>query len=493
MLRDRALAALEPAHRPAMVLAAMVSLYTVVFGWLCWNQHANWSSFGFDTGIHDQGIWLVAKGHDPFVTIRGLDYFGHHVNLISLLFVPLYALGGGVELLTVTHTLWVASAAIPLFLLGRDRGLRPWVALVPAGAYLLHPATQWITWWLYHPDSMAIAPLCFAWWLARSRRWRWFAVAIAVALACKEDVALAVAALGFALLLTNRWRAGWLTVAAGGLWFLFCTRIVIPWRTGAVQPFYEAFFPSLGTTPTEILANAIRHPSRVIELAGRPANGPYMTRMLGPYAGLSLLAIPAALVGVPQLGVNLTVEVVAGATIKSQYATLPLVGMTLAMVEGLAWLARKDTSGWFLRAGVILLAACSLSFTWTDGMSPLSRSYVRRGEWAREPRFNQAELEAAKRLVGPTAGMAASYNIDTQFTHRRIDYEWPNPWMSTYYGVDGATGDPSKVDFIVLELAAASTPPDVALLDQLTGPDGEFDVVYRQRGVLVAKRRAPAP
>ena len=183
-------------RRPVAVLAAMVALYWLVFGFLVYRQHSNFGTFGFDIGIHDQGIWLASQGRPTFVTVRGLDYFAHHVNVVSMAFVPFYWLGAGPHFLIVVHTLAVAAGAIPLWLLARDRLHNPWLALVPPLAYLLYPAVNWVTWWAYHPDSLAITPLLFAYWLAVRGKWRWFAVAVAVALLCKEDVALSLIMLG---------------------------------------------------------------------------------------------------------------------------------------------------------------------------------------------------------------------------------------------------------------------------------------------------------
>ena len=106
-------------------------------------------------------------------------------------------------------------------------------------AYLLHPAVQGLTWWMYHPDSLAITPLVFAWWLARTARWRWFAVACAVALSCKEDMALAVLVMGLVIVARGRLfplsrvgraqrRAGLSAAAAAAAWFLFTSKVVIP-------------------------------------------------------------------------------------------------------------------------------------------------------------------------------------------------------------------------------------------------------------------------
>ena len=138
---------------------------------LGWIRQERYATFSFDLGIYDQAVWLLSRFHDPFVTVRGLEFFGHHVNPILLLFVPFYWLGAG-----------------PLFLLvgpgggagvGRDRDLpaRPRPAPRPLArrsrwprVLLLNPTYQWLTWEFFHPDALAIAPLLFAYWAARDRR-----------------------------------------------------------------------------------------------------------------------------------------------------------------------------------------------------------------------------------------------------------------------------------------------------------------------------------
>ncbi len=486
---------------PAAVLAGIVALYVAVFGHLTWRQHANWRSLGFDTGIYDQGMWLLSQGRDPFLTMRGMDYWGHHVAVIGYLFSPIYWLGGGVQAVSLVHTIWVAAGAVPLWLLARDGWEnRPWEALAVPAAYLLHPAVHWVTWWLYHPDSLAITPLLFAWWLARTARWRWFAVAVAVALGCKEDVALAVVVLGALLVVrglpsplsgsarTLR-RAGLLTAAAGASWFLFSSKVVIPLRNEHAPPFYESYFPSLGGSLGEILSNLVLHPSRALGLLSRPRVPDYALKMLGPVGFLLPFLGPAGfLVAGPQLGVNLLVEVQDGATIKSQYASLPIVGLFLGVAEGMALLRRRPA---LLRAAAVWLVGCAVIGSHAWGLAPFSRSFGP-DVWSDEPRHNVAQLDRARDTVPPLGRVAASWNIVTHFTHRPIVYEFPNPWLSSNYGPSGhEVGDPMTVDWIVVEQSALNA-KDRALLDRLTADGGGFEVVQDENEVTVA-RRVPQP
>ncbi len=196
-----------PRAGPVTALVALMLLYIGVFGTLTYQQQSNYGTYGFDMGIYDQGLWLVSHFKNPFVTIRGLDYFGHHVNIITLLFVPAYWLGAGPHFLYAVETVWLAAGAIPIWLLGRDRLESAWMPLGLSAAYLLYAPLEWINQWQFHPDALIITPLMFAYWLATRQRWGWFWVAVGLALSCKEDAGLAVFALGFCLWLKHRQRA----------------------------------------------------------------------------------------------------------------------------------------------------------------------------------------------------------------------------------------------------------------------------------------------
>ena len=144
---------------PLGVLAALVVVYVVVFGWLTYQQQRNYGTFGFDMGIHDQGIWLLSHFKDPYVTVVGRDYLGHHLNLIAFVYAPFYWLGAGPSFLYFSETVALALGAVPVYLLARDQLGSKWLGTAFAAAYLLHPTIQWINWWHFHPDALMVTPL----------------------------------------------------------------------------------------------------------------------------------------------------------------------------------------------------------------------------------------------------------------------------------------------------------------------------------------------
>ena len=152
-----------------------------------------------------------------------------------------------------------ASGAIAIFLLARDRLHDRWLAVALAAVLLLNPTYQWLTWEFFHPDALAIAPLLFAYWAARTERWKWFVLFAVLAAACKEDVALAIAVMGVLIAVRGNRKIGLITLGASIAWYTIATRVIIPWQNG-IGPFYDSFFGDLGKNPIEVGTHLATHP-----------------------------------------------------------------------------------------------------------------------------------------------------------------------------------------------------------------------------------------
>lgn len=481
---------MPPAVAP-VILAAMVAAYVAVFATLTWAQQSNFGTFGFDMGIYDQGIWLLSRFEEPFVTVRGLNYFGHHVNLLTLVFVPFYWLGGGPHLLYAAQTVVLALGAVPVWLLARDRLASPWAALVLAGAYLLYPSLQWITWWHFHPEALAVTPLLFAFWLASRRRWGWFAVAVAIAVAAKEDVALAAFVLGLLVAWRERpraageggstagWRMGLATAAATATWWVVCTRVIIPRANGGVGAFYEHLFPGFGDSAPEIAFNLVAHPSRLWDLARAPDAVVYYRKLLFPVALLPL-ASASLLVAAPQLVVNVISAHRPTHDFRFHYSAVVVAVVFAATVESCARWGRAPSTRRLL-VGVVGLAALAANIAWSP--SPLGREYET-GVWAR-PQPRHDSVRRALALVPDDAAVTATYYLVPHLTHRRHVYEFPNPFVVANWGVRGENRpDPASVDYLVLD-TTVNGDHEPLYRSLVAGP---FRVVFERDGIVVASR-----
>ncbi len=475
----------EPPYdaRPWFLLASLIGTYVLVFGTLTWSQQSNFGTFGFDMGIYDQGIWLLSRFKEPFVTVRGLNYFGHHVNLLTLVFVPFYWLGAGPHFLYLVETIVMAAGAVPIWLLARDK-TDSWTALVPAAAFLLFPSLQWINWWHFHPDALIITPLLFAWWLASQKRWRWFAVATAAALLAKEDAALAVIVMGAALWIRGEKKWGRITLLVGFAWFLVCTRLLIPIANGGKEPFYEELFPGFGNSMPEIVWTMVRHPSRIYRVAFAADRLIYYRQMLLPVGLLPFGAPLLLLIGGPQTLVNVVSAHSPTHDIRYHYSSIVIAAVFISMVEVFGRIVRRG-DGWRVAVVALLIVSSVMSNReWSP--SPIGRQY-RSGIWA-QPQPKHAVLNRALDLVKPSDRVTATYYIVPHLTHRQYIYEFPNPFRVANWGVNGED-PPSRDTSEVLVIDVGLNGSDEPLYQSLVAPDGEFRIVFEQDGIVVARRK----
>ena len=108
------------------------------------------------------------------------------------------------------------------------------------------------------------------------------------------------------------------------------------------------------------------------------------------------------------------------------YTAIVLAGVFLATVE--AGCGPWATARWVL---VAVLVATSVVANVARSPSPLGASTTTASGPGRAPPRHR---RAALRVVPPTAGVSASYNLIPHLTHRTYAYEFPNPWQVTNWG-----------------------------------------------------------
>jgi uncharacterized membrane protein len=462
----------------------MILTYIGIFGWLTWLQQANFGTFDYDMGIFDQEIWLAAHHLNPFVTIRGLNMWANHVNPIIYLLVPFYWIGAGPHFLYMVQTLAFAGSAVPLWLLARDRFGKPWLALGIPFAWLLYPSVEWMNWWHFHPESLGVPAFLFAYWFADRERWVWYGVCVVLVLACKEDAALPIMALGIVLALRHHRRAGLLTLVGALSWFLICVEVIMPAANAAMAPFYLYRFSALGNSVGQIVWNAFRHPMRIWNLVVQPDRYRYYAELFLPVAGLALLAPVTLFLAVPTLLENIINNEGYAHDIRFQYTSFVAAGIFLAMVEGIKSFRENR-----LRAvvGALCVVAVFSNVAWSP--SPLDSKQYDSGVWALVASTRVQELNKMVHMIPSSAGVSASYTVVPHLSHRDQLYTFPNPWIRSYYGATSTEPPeyPAAIQYLVIDMTENST-TNTKLLDTLTKPGGPFRIVMDQDQALLAVR-----
>ncbi len=489
-LRDR-LAAVHPAAWTTLIGAV---LFAVVFGSLGVQHHRNFGTWAFDMGIYDQGFWLVSQRGGGFVTVRGLEFWGHHVNLIAFAFAPFYWLGAGPSFLYVVQATVLGAGAIPTYLIARDRFANPWMGLVFAVVFLMYAPIQWIAWANFHPEALVITPMLFAWWFAMRGRWGAFLVATVFALSTREDAALAVFVMGGVLWWMFR-RAGRhgrdqrmaiITSVLGAAWYVLATRLVIPAFNAWEQPFYvEYFFGHYGSSVPEIVQTMIRRPDRVVSDATQPDRLRFYRDLFLPMGGLPLAGPLQLLMAVPQIMASVLGTSPYARTIRFQYTSMMVAPITIASIQG-AWLLWRFRFVQRFLVPWLFVCAWITNVAWSP--SPISANT---SVWAQSlPRHDV--LREAIDMVPDDVSVAATFAVVPHLSHRDEIYDWPNPWVPSYWGDTTNRGlpDPETVEWVVLDTRhVGSAQQD--LLETLVGPDGEFEVLLREEQVVVGRRLSP--
>src|SRR5215218_10292988 len=213
----RSLAAVS---RPRVLLWTAIAAYAAGFSALSILRHRAFSTGRFDLGNMVQSVWSTAHGHPLQITgLRGdqISRLGAHFDPILAAFAPLWLVWPSPDALLVAQAIAVAVGALPVFRLGRKHLRSERAGLGFALAYLLYPATEWLTLNEFHPVALACPLLLFAFWYLDEDRLVPFVVFAVLAALTKEEIPLVIAGMGVWYALSRRRFREGAAVAAIGL------------------------------------------------------------------------------------------------------------------------------------------------------------------------------------------------------------------------------------------------------------------------------------
>lgn len=498
--REQLLRSITPAQ---CTLAGVMVVFTVFYVHHLNLMHERFWTTGYDLGIFDQAAWLIAHGKS-FITIRGLDFWGHHVNPGMYLFAPFYWLGAGPRFLNAAMVIGFTVGARAVYRIAVHHLRHEWLAVALAVAYLLQTGAQWVLRETFHPEVLAIAPMLYAYLAALEGRWRAYALWLVFAVSWKEDIAITIVALGIVIALRGSRRAGAATAVLAVAYYFFCTKLLLPHYTDA-GPFYSEFLGQLGATPTELAKNAVLHPTRFTDQLQRAHWYRYPRDLAQPFALTSFLSWPGLVLALPQMTLNLLTQHSYAWSVRWHYSSMPSAGFTIAAVEGVAnlrrWVTRRPRTAALagplprVMTVVILAAAVGSSVLWAPGWG---QRYRDPGVWPLQSSEHIAVLRAAVDLVPDDVRVATSYNFSTHLAHREHVYEFPNPWRNSYWGVDDrgpdgrvvawpAAHDPDTIEWLAVDKGTLGQDSRQLLTEVLA--TGDWEILFDREAVVVARRR----
>ncbi|MFQ5966194.1 MAG: DUF2079 domain-containing protein [Acidimicrobiia bacterium] len=459
----------------AVALVAIVA-YVAFYSFVTINNHNGYATYGFDFGIYDQGMWLLSRFEDPFITIMGRHLFGDHTSFILVPFVPLYWLFPRAEVLLILQSLALGIAAWPVFLVARDLLRDERLAAPIAVGFLLQPALGWTNFEQFHPDVFEVPLLMFMLWFMIRRRWVPYFVFLGLLLLVKEDVALLTFVLGIYVAVRYSAKVGIATSVVSALFFVFAVFVVLrhfnevgtlnAWRIpfGGPGGLIEAVF----TQPGEV--------AQYVVSDDRPL---YVLQLLAPFALLPLLAPEVLVVAIGPLASNVMSTFWYQYHIEYHYGTLILPVLALASIVGISRFKAARVRRTL--AVALLVAAMVGTFFW--GPLPGSR---KPGPIVDTSHPSFEFISEAVSLVPEDAVVAAHYRYVTHLDHRSLIYEFPTPFAARNWGVGDEDGQRlPEADTVEYLMVPESLGPDAGIFGEIRD---EFRVVYDQGGVLLLVR-----
>jgi uncharacterized membrane protein len=332
-------------------------------------KYSRWGQ-GFDMVDFSMPFWATLRGR--FLGISRFNFtdtfLGLDLALGFLPALPFFALLPSAYTLAAVQVLLLTTAAIPVYLIARERYRNEWAGLAWAAVYLLYPTTQFVALaGPFQPRVPGLVCVLWAFYFFERQRLVPHLLLLLLAMLSRTDAALIVIAFGlYAIVRRRNWRWWAIPILVGGVYFyaaltyltpLFYDasfqpeRVSVPfdlnrdyndmWPCG-VSP-QACYYLHLGGSLPEIARNIITHPVEVFVFVFQPEKLRYLALMFGTLLLLPLFAPRELLIAAPIFAINLLSNRVYQYVITEQYQILVIPGMIIAGIYGGAWLLERFT------------------------------------------------------------------------------------------------------------------------------------------------------
>jgi uncharacterized membrane protein len=474
--------------RAKALLWPAMAAFAVAFAALSIGRNRAFNTGRFDLGNMTQAIWNTAHGH--FLEVTNLpgnqtSRLGSHFDPILAALAPLWLAWPSPDMLMVVQALAVALGALPVYWLARKHLGSERAGVGFALAYLLYPATQWLTLNEFHPVAFATPLLLFAFWYLDEDRLVPFALFSLIAIACKEEIGLVVAGFGAWYLLSRRRRREGLAILVVGIAAtVVAVEVIVPHFSGSTSSFYSRY-SEVGGSPSGIVKTLFTQPGKVLGNAFSRAHLDYLGHMLLPLGLLVVFSPWLLLAALPEAALNVLSKNPYQGSVYFHYQAGLIPPLMVAAVLGAAALARRrpDVKRW-LGPGIVVLAL--LSNFWLGAM-PVWESVPYGNTFGKNKTkiTDHDEITAkAVSLIPAGAAVSATNTLGAHLSARRRIFSFPRLADASWVAADETNGSYND--------GSAPLPMENDVMVLRRNP--AWRLVFEEDGVLVFRRiNAPLP
>lgn len=286
---------------PVAVGILAAAFFAAVCAWTV-GRYITFSTPNYDFGIFAQMFHSMKTTGLPMTTVERdglLSHFAVHVSPIYYLMLPFYCLFPTPATLQVLQAAVLASAVIPLWLIGKQHGLSGLQRTLLCALLLLLPVTAGGTSYDIHENCFLLPLVLWLMYAIDRRSSILIGLFTLLTLMVKEDAAVYVAVAGIYLIFRSALHyrremrrdliTGILVFAGAVVWFLLVTSYLAKYGDGVMTSRYKNFdYDSSGSLITVIKA-VLLCPMKMLFECADAEKLKYIAQTMLPLLGLPLL------------------------------------------------------------------------------------------------------------------------------------------------------------------------------------------------------------
>lgn len=415
-------------------IAGLAVLLFVFLAGLTALRYLQYYSPNFDFGIFSNMFHHMREDLSQTVSCERdavISHFDVHISPIYYLMLPFYAVVPSPVTLLVVQAALIACGVIPLCKMAKKRGIRPFLILLLAVAYLAYPAFSGGCFYDLHENKFLPLLLLSTVCCYESGHFPLTFLFAGLTLLVKEDAPVYVAVLGLYLALDRRdWKRGAALFLGAVAYFLFALTLLESFGTGAMTWRYDnisqdgliGVLTAVFTGPMRVMAECLTAEKLV-----------FLLQMLLPLLFLPLITKrPARLILlIPLILVNLMTDYQYQYSVRFQYTYGSGALLFYAAVLNLSDLPEHigyQTLCGAAVASLLLFTSVDLPYTW------LVPSYLENAE-------TRETIGDALARIPDDASVAADTFLVAHLAKRDLIFEYPSNNETEYLVFDLRFGD----------------------------------------------------
>ena len=253
---------------PLIVVILLSLSYMAALTYLQMTHHHNLGTRNWDFGLYINCLWHSLRGNFLGCSfISDGTHISRHFDPILVIISPILLIYNKAETLIVFQAAWVASGAIPLYLLGKHKMGNPLFGIALSVVYLFHPAVHGPNMYDFHSIVLAFPVLLWCMYCLEAERIKTFFVLLALLFLIREDTPALAAMMALYLIISGRlYRVAAITILLAVVYGLLVNLVVM---TGSHS--YASYFEGIrveGHSPaSSIFISLFTNPGFVIKYA----------------------------------------------------------------------------------------------------------------------------------------------------------------------------------------------------------------------------------